>query len=157
MTDRTLRDERLFDQSLLEQVVDAAPDGVVIVDREGTIRYWNRGAQRIFGFDAAEAVGSSLDVIIPERLRERHWEAFTTAVAKGESRYGADDLLAVPALRADGERISIEFTVVLVPGEDGIRYVGAVIRDVTERRARETELRRRLADLEGAGAQGAPA
>lgn len=156
MTDRQLRDEHRFDRSLLGHVVDAAPDGVVIVDREGTIRYWNQGAQRIFGFHPAQAIGSSLDVIIPERLRERHWEGFAAAVAKGESRYGAEDLLAVPALRSDGGRISIEFTVVLIPGEDGVRYVAAVIRDVTERRASETELRRRLADLEGAGARGAP-
>ncbi len=151
MTDPQLGAEDVFDRSLLGSVVDAAPDGVVIVDGEGTIRYWNQGAQRIFGFSAADAVGSSLDVIIPERLRERHWDAFAAAVSKGESRYGADDLLAVPAQRSDGQRISIEFTVILVPGEDGIRYVAAVIRDVTERRAGEMELRRRLAELEGAG------
>ncbi len=157
MTDPPLGAQHVFDRLLLGSVVDAAPDGVVIVDRQGTIRYWNQGSQRIFGFNAAEAVGSSLDVIIPERLRERHWEAFAAAISKGESRYGADDLLAVPARRSDGQRISIEFTVVLVPGEEGIRFVAAVIRDVTERRAGEMELRRRLAEIEGAESREAPA
>lgn len=135
-------------------VVDAAPDAVIVVDEQGIVTYWNRGAERIFGFAAGEALGSSLDLIIPERLQERHWTAFATAVSTGKSRYGAEDMLAVPARRSDGSTISIEFTVVLVPGDDGIRYVAAVIRDVTERRAQERELRRRLAESEGPPGQG---
>lgn len=146
--------EASFDRSVLAGVVDAAPDGVIVVDRGGTVRYWNGGAERIFGFPAEEAVGANLDLIIPERLRARHWEAFAAAVASGTSRYGADDLLSVPALRADGQRISIEFTVALISGESGIRFVAAVIRDVTERRATETDLRRRLAELTSTAEEG---
>ncbi|MFE7117477.1 PAS domain S-box protein, partial [Streptomyces sp. NPDC057654] len=86
-----------------------APDGIVITDREGLIRYWNQGAERIFGFSAAEVEGRSLDVIIPEKHRQRHWDGYRTAMEKGTSRYGADDLLAVPALAADGRKLSIEF------------------------------------------------
>ncbi|MFC9649059.1 PAS domain-containing protein [Streptomyces sp. NPDC056937] len=122
-----------------------APDGLVIVDREGLIRYWNRGAERIFGFTAAEVAGRDLDVIIPEKHRQRHWDGFVAAMAAGTSKYGDDDLLAVPALRADGSTVSIEFSVVLLTDSEGdASHVGAVIRDVTARRAQEKELRRRL-------------
>ncbi|MFF3409782.1 PAS domain S-box protein [Streptomyces sp. NPDC002742] len=120
-----------------------APDGVVIIDSEGLIRYWNRGAERIFGFSAAEVDGRSLDVIIPEKHRRRHWDGFRTAVEKGATKYGEADLLTVPALAADGRTLSIEFSVVLLAGNDTASYVGAVIRDVTARRARERESMRR--------------
>ncbi|MFF4277116.1 PAS domain S-box protein [Streptomyces sp. NPDC001536] len=123
-----------------------APDGIVIVDGEGLIRYWNRGAERIFGFPAADVDGRSLDVIIPERHRKRHQEGFDEAMERGYSKYGDTDLLNVPALAADGRKLSIEFSVVLLPGPDGSAYVGAVIRDVTARRERERELMRRRAE-----------
>ncbi|MFF1299933.1 MULTISPECIES: PAS domain S-box protein [unclassified Streptomyces] len=119
-----------------------APDGIVIVDGEGLIRYWNRGAERIFGFSAADVDGQSLDVIIPERHRKRHQEGFEEAMERGYSKYGDADLLNVPALAADGRKLSIEFSVVLLPGPDGSTYVGAVIRDVTARRERELMRRR---------------
>ncbi|MGW7203788.1 PAS domain S-box protein [Streptomyces sp. NPDC054837] len=123
-----------------------APDGIVIVDGEGLIRYWNRGAERIFGFSAADVDGRSLDVIIPERHRKRHQEGFEEAMERGYSKYGDADLLNVPALAADGRKLSIEFSVVLLPGPDGSAYVGAVIRDVTARREREREMMRRRAE-----------
>ncbi|MDX3235255.1 PAS domain S-box protein [Streptomyces sp. ME03-5709C] len=123
-----------------------APDGMVIIDREGLIRYWNHGAERIFGFSAAEVDGHSLDVIIPERHRRRHWDGFDKSMASGTTKYGDDDLLTVPAVGAGGRKLSIEFSVVLLNGADGRPgYVGAVIRDVTERRAKEKELYRRVA------------
>jgi len=138
-----------FDRDLLADVVDAAADGVIVVDAAGTVVYWNAGAERIFGWPAAEVVGAGLDVIIPERMRERHNAGFSAAVATGRSRYGADDLLAVPAVTRDGRTVSIEFTIALLAGDGAIRHVAAVVRDVTERRARDRELRRRLAELEG--------
>ena len=145
--------EPRFDRGRLAEVVDLAPDGVVVVDTAGRITYWNAGATRIFGYSESEALGASLDLIIPERLQERHWTAFSHAVATGTSRYGADDLLAVPARTSDGRTISIEFTVVLLRRDDAVDHVAAVIREVTERRARETELRRRVAELEEAGTE----
>lgn len=132
----------------LSGLIDAAPDAVIVVGADGLITYWNSGAQRIFGFEAHEALGANLDLIIPERLRERHWTAFHQAVAAGTSRYGASDLLAVPATTRDGRRISVEFTVAFVRHDDQVAYVGAILRDVTERRAADQELRRRLADLQ---------
>ncbi|WP_149826774.1 PAS domain S-box protein [Streptomyces tailanensis] len=119
-----------------------APDGIVIIDGEGLIRYWNRGAERIFGFPAADVDGRSLDVIIPERHRKRHWDGFQEAMDRGSSKYGEADLLNVPALAADGRKLSIEFSVVMLPGPDGSTYCGAVIRDVTARRERELMRRR---------------
>ncbi|MFF4349067.1 PAS domain S-box protein [Streptomyces sp. NPDC001530] len=123
-----------------------APDGIVIIDSEGLIRYWNRGAERIFGFSAADVAGRSLDVIIPEKHRQRHWDGFRTAMDRGATKYGEADLLTVPAVAADGGTLSIEFSVVLLTGPDGDAHVGAVIRDVTARRAREREMMRRRAE-----------
>lgn len=139
-----------FDRGLLGEVLDRAPDAVIVVDAEGRICYWNGGAERIFGFPSAEAVGESLDIIVPERLQERHWSGFNRAVSSGISRYGAEDMLAVPARTKDGRTISIEFTVVLLKDADSIGHIGAVIRDVTARRALELELRGRIRELEEA-------
>jgi PAS domain S-box-containing protein len=139
-----------FDRALLGEVVDRAPDAVVVADAQGVICYWNSGAERIFGFSSAEAVGQSLNLIIPERLQHRHWTAFRRAITAGTSRYGAADLLAVPANTADGRTISIEFTVVLLLTGGGAGHIGAVIRDVTARRNLELELRSRIRELEEA-------
>ena len=118
--------------------------------REGVIRLWNRGAERIFGRSAAETVGGSMDFIIPEKLRARHWEGYFRTMETGATKYGADTL-NVPALTAGGNRISIEFTVVLLRDAGGVPSgVAAIIRDVTARREKELDLRGRLAELEKA-------
>jgi len=134
-----------LDSEIVLRVLREAPDGVVILDREGVIRYWNRGAERIFGRAGSEMIGSDLDVIIPVKLRQRHWDGFRAAMARGSTKYGEDDLLAVPAIAADGRTVSIEFSIVLIANSGGgISHVGAIIRDVTARRAAEQETRRRL-------------
>ena len=124
----------LYPADFAERLVSGMSDAIVYADAEGVIRVWNRGATRIFGFAEAEALGRSLDVIIPENLRERHWDGFNRTMRTGESRYQAGALLAVPAVRKDGSRISIEFTIVPFQDDAG-RMVGiaAVMRDVTER------------------------
>jgi PAS domain S-box-containing protein len=123
-----------------------APDAIVYADPEGIIRFWNRGAERIFGFAEAEAMGKSLDIIIPEGLRTRHWAGFTATMRSGSTRYGAGELLAVPAVRKDGRRISIEFTI-LPFRDDAGRMIGiaAILRDVTTRFEEMRALRRQLA------------
>jgi PAS domain S-box-containing protein len=123
-------------------------DAIIHADHEGVIRFWNPGAERIFGFTPDEALGRSLDLIIPEPQRARHWSGFRRVMETGESRYGHGDLLAVPGLRKDGSRISIEFTIVPVHGEDG-RMEGmlAVLRDVTRRFEEMRALRREIAVL----------
>jgi PAS domain S-box-containing protein len=131
------------------KLVHDMPDAVIYADAEGMIRYWNVGAERIFGFPAEEAVGQSLDIIIPPGLRKRHWEGFEHTLKTGETRYGAGDLLGVPALRKDASRISVEFTV--VPFHDAVgRMVGiaAVMRDVTKRFEEMKALRRQVSARE---------
>jgi PAS domain S-box-containing protein len=145
-TERSPEDE--FDRSLLGGLVDQSPDAVIIVDTQGRISYWNAGAERIFGFASDVAMGESLDIIVPERLQDRHWTGFNRAIETGTSRYGAQDMLAVPARTRDGRTISIEFTVVLLKDGDAISHIGAVIRDVTARRSLELELRGRIRELE---------
>lgn len=135
-----------------DRLVAALPDAIVHADAEGLIQVWNTGAERIFGFTAAEALGRSLDIIIPEGLRARHWEGYRTTMGTGQSRYGAGDLLSVPALRKDGTRISVEFTI--IPFKDaGGRMEGicALMRDATARFEETRALKRELAALKSAG------
>ncbi len=121
------------DQFARDLVRDAA-DAIVYADKDGVIRFWNAGAARIFGFDAAEAIGQSLDIIIPANLRQRHWDGYNATMHTGRTRYGAGDLLAVPALRKDGARISVEFTIMPFHDAGGRMIgIGAIMRDVTKR------------------------
>src|SRR5258705_8517020 len=132
-----------------EQVLEALGDAVVICDRGGVISFWNAAAERLFGFTPAEALGSSLDLIIPERLRERHWSGFDKANATGQTRY-EHDVLRVPAMHKDGRGLSIAFTVGLLLGpQREVTGLVADIRDETTRFAEERDLRKRLAELEG--------
>ncbi len=133
-----------------DAILAAASDAVIGTDREGVIQVWNPGAERIFGHRAHEALGQSLDLIIPERLRARHWEGFRQVMQTGESRYGRGDLLSVPGIRKDGQRISLEFTIVPLTGEQGrVEGVAAVMRDVTERFEEVRSLKQQLATATG--------
>jgi PAS domain S-box-containing protein len=133
---------------LCRQIVEHAPDGVIVADRDGIIRLWNDGAEAIFGYRSDEALGQTLDLIIPERLRPRHWEGYRQVMATGQTRYGRE-LLAVPAVRKDGERISLEFSIALLRDPAGeLSGTVAIIRDVTARWERDRALRARLAALE---------
>ena len=115
-------------------LLKSMPDAVVYSDAEGRIQYWNNGAEGIFGFTASEAIGQSLDIIIPANLRQRHWDGYEQTMRTGVTRYGAGDLLAVPAIRKDGSRISTEFTIVPFKDESGrMLGIAAVMRDVTKR------------------------
>jgi len=133
----------------LEQLFDAAGDGIVVAAADGTILRWNPGAERIFGFTRAEAVGQSLDIIIPERFRDRHWEGYRTAMRDGRTRY-ASEVLRVPALHKDGRRLSIGFTVALLRSADGETAIAAFVRDETERWQAERAREQRIAELEAA-------
>ncbi len=124
-----------------------APDAIVYADAAGLIAFWNKGAERIFGFSEAEAVGKSLDIIIPENLQKRHWDGSAETVRTGKTRYGTGDVLAVPALRKGGARISIEFTILPFSDRAGrILGIAAILRDVTKRFEEMKALRKEAAD-----------
>ena len=132
----------------LEQLVETLGDAIVVADASGAINLWNPAAEHLFGFTPAEVLGNSLDLIIPERLRERHWAGYGKTMASGETRY-AHDLLRVPAVHKDGRTLSIAFTVGLLFGpQREVIGIVAVIRDETTRYAEERNLRKRLAELE---------
>jgi len=134
-------------EDLLSALVADTDDAVIVADAEGAIRFWNRAAERMFGHARDEAIGQSLDLIIPEKLRPRHWDGYTRVMATGETEY-AGRMLAVPAVRADGERISIEFTVTLLrDGSGGVWGIGAIVRDVTARWEQDRALKRELQAL----------
>jgi PAS domain S-box-containing protein len=127
------------------RILEGSPDAIVMCDHTGTVRFWNAAAERVFGFCVAEALGVSLNLIIPERLRARHWAGWEEAMRTGVTRYGKGQLLAVPALHKDGRRISIEFSIQFIKDTDGqTKWVAAIIRDVTERYLREKALRAQL-------------
>jgi PAS domain S-box-containing protein len=127
---------------IADAILDAAGDAIIACDADGIIRFWNSGASRIFGFDAGKAVGQSLDIIIPERLRARHWEGFHKMVANGQSRYPEGHILSVPARREDGSQVSVEFTIVTLKDGGSVVNIVAVMRDVTARFEEIKALRR---------------
>jgi PAS domain S-box-containing protein len=127
-----------------------APDGIIFADTGGMIHFWNHAAERIFGYDATEVYGRSLDIIIPENLRARHWDAYAETMRTRRTRYGAGDVLAVPALRKNGSLISIEFTILPFFNREGqMLGVAAILRDVTKRFEETKQLRKELAALRG--------
>jgi len=132
---------------IAEAVLSARADAIVAADSDGVICFWNPGAERIFGHTRDEALGRSLDLIIPERQRQRHWEGYRKVMQTGQSRYGESDLLAVPALRKDGAAISVEFTI--LPLQEGGRLIAvvAIMRDVSKRFEETRALKRKLAEL----------
>jgi PAS domain S-box-containing protein len=132
---------------LSEAILSTPSDAIVAADHDGLIRFWNPGAQRLFGYSSDEAIGKTLDLIIPERLRERHWDGYRRVMATGESRYGVADLLSVPALRKDGATISVEFTVTLLQSEGRVIGIAAIMRDVSRQFEEMRALKRRLAEL----------
>jgi nitric oxide dioxygenase len=131
-----------------EHLVGDGPDAVIYADAAGFIRYWNAAATRIFGFAEGEAIGARLDLIVPERLRSRHWEGYNKVMGGAQSRYGGGALLAVPALHKDGRQISIEFTVLTLRSDAGtLLGIAAFLRDATARFEEVRALRRELAAL----------
>ena len=122
-------------------------DAIVATDRDGKITFWNPGAVRIFGYAREEALGQSLDLIVPENQRARHWAGYRKVMETGESHYGRGDVLAVPALVKGGGRISVEFTIAMLRDQSGRPTgIAAIMRDVTKRFEETRALRRQLAE-----------
>jgi len=135
-----------------KQLVAAIGDAVVVADAKGVIVLWNAGAERMLGHSEAEALGKTLDIITPERLRDRHWEGYDKSMATGVTKYG-NDLLRVPAIHKDGRSMSIAFTVAMLFEPDGkVGAIVAIIRDETARFAEDRALRKRITELEAQSA-----
>ncbi len=136
--------------SINEMIVRGAADAIVVAGADGTIQLWNPAAERLFGFTEAEALGQSLDLIVPEKQRARHWEGYHHTMRTGQTQYG-DQVLRVPALRKDGSRFSIAFTVGLLKGTGGqVEGIFAILRDDTEAFSTQKALRDRVKELEQA-------
>ncbi len=132
-----------------QQLVAVVGDAIVVCDASGAITLWNPAAEYIFGYTESEALGQSLDLIIPERLRQRHWDGYHKTMQTGQTRYG-HDVLRVPATHKDGRAMSISFTVALLYSADKkITGIASVIRDETAKFNEDRALRKRLAELEG--------
>ena len=134
-----------FSTVVAEALLSGRADAIIAADRAGIIRFWNPGAERLFGYARQEALEQSLNLIIPERLRQRHWDGYNHAIQTGHSRYADNDLLSVPAIRKDGSTISVEFTVTPIKDETG-KLIGmaAVMRDVTKQFQEMRALKRKL-------------
>ncbi len=134
----------------LNQLVDLAGDAIMVCDAAGFIVLWNKASERIFGFTEEDALGKSLDIIIPQRQQARHWEGYHKTMATAVTKYGAD-VLRVPATHKDGRTLSIAFTVSMLFSDDGkVSGIAAIVRDETQRFSEERELRKRLAQAEAA-------
>jgi PAS domain S-box-containing protein len=130
------------------QLVESLADAVMVCDAAGKITLWNAASTRMFGFTEAEAVGQSLDIIIPQRQQARHWEGYHVTMASGITKYGAS-VLRVPALHKDGHTLSIAFTVSLMRDDAGlVTAIVAIVRDESEKFAQERNLKKRILELE---------
>ena len=138
-----------YHQRILENTTDA----IIFCDLDGTIRLWNEGASRVFGYSREEAMGANLDLIIPERFRAAHWKGFEAAMAAGQPRHV--EVRLTRGLHKEGEArklyVEMSFGVVVDAGGKSIGSV-AMARDVTEKQAAERALKERLAALEGKSA-----
>jgi len=132
--------------TLASALLHSSADAIIATDHDGLITFWNPGAVRILGHSAVEAVGQSLDLIIPENQRARHWAGYNEVMATGQSRYSEGAALSVPALHKDGRRISLEFTITPLKDSAG-RMTGmvSVLRDVTARFEEIRALRKKAA------------
>ena len=136
-----------FSSLLAASLLLTRSDAIIAADRDGIIRFWNPGAERIFGYVRDDAIGRSLNLIIPQRLQQRHWDGYRRTIESGKSRYGEGDLLSVPALHKNGTTISVEFTITPLTDESGAMIgMAAIMRDVTKRFEELRSLKRRLAD-----------
>lgn len=140
----------MTDAELFAAIVDQAPDAIIMADRDGCIRLWNRGAERLFGHAAADVVGEALDIIIPERLRQAHWDAFDRAIQSGRTRYDGR-AMTTRSMRSDGAKLYVEMSFALVTDAMGaVTGALAIARDATARYESERSLRERVTALERA-------
>ena len=131
-----------------QALVTTVGDGVMASDASGAITLWNPACERLFGYTEADALGKSLDLIIPQRQQKPHWDGYHKTMETGITKYG-NDVLRVPAVHKDGHTLSIAFTVSMLHTADGkVSTIVAVIRDESVKFAEERQLRKRVMELE---------
>jgi PAS domain S-box-containing protein len=138
----------VIDPHLSAQILAQTPDAIIFADGDGVIRLWNHGAEVLFGFPAAEVVGCSLDLIIPERFRQAHWDGFRRAVASGRTRAG-DSVRTTRAAHKFGQKLYVDLSFGVVKDDSGA-VIGALAigRDCSARFLADQALRERLAELQ---------
>ncbi len=144
-------DNQLID-SIAAGVVKAIPEAIIFADLKGAVRYWNRGAAEIFGFTADEAMGQSLDLIIPERMRQAHWDGYYKAIELGDTYSGRGSRVTRSLHKEEGRSLYVDMSFAIVKDNDG-KVIGslAVARDATERFTAEKEMRKQIAALSVTG------
>lgn len=136
---------------IYRRIVEQTTDAIIFADREGLIRIWNKGAESVFGFSAEEVLGKSLDVIIPEELRRRHWEGYSKAIAHRRTRTGGR-VLNTRALHKDGRRLYAGMSFAVILDESGhAEGALAIARNITERYLADKALRKHVAGIENKG------
>lgn len=118
-------------QQLPARLVEQAPDAMIFADGQGVIQLWNAAATHVLGYTAQQAIGQSLDLIIPKRLRQAHWQGFEQAMAQGQTRSGGAPV-TTKALCADGSHCYLQVSFALIRDEQG-QLIGALAH------ARQTE------------------
>jgi PAS domain S-box-containing protein len=129
-------------------LVDQTSDAIIFADKEGVIRLWNHGAERIFGHNAADVIGGPLDIIIPEKLLPAHNTGFSNAMSSGKMKY-VNKVLTTRSMRKDGTTIYVDMSFDMIRDKDGnILGALAIARDSTERYTAERAQRVRITELE---------
>ncbi len=129
------REFESLDLKLYQAIVEQAPDAIIFADRDGLIRVWNRAAEEVFGYTAAEVSGRSLDLIIPERLRSAHWVGFRRAMDSGKTKY-AGRVLATRSAHKNGSKLYLDLSFSLIRSANGaLAGALAIGRDCSDRYA----------------------
>ena len=140
---------------LCQAIVEQAPEAIIFADRDGAIQLWNGGAETVFGHTADEAMGQSLDIIIPERLRRAHWDGFNHAINTGQQKY-VNRVLTTRSMHKNGTKLYVDLSFALVrDAADVVIGALAVGRDCTARYLADGVLRARLKELEEKAKDGA--
>lgn len=113
-----MAEEVAADLARFEAIVTQAPVALIVADRQGAIVVWNRACEALFGYSAAEALGQSLDLIIPAHLRAAHWAGFDKSLASGITKY-AGRVMATRAAHKDGRKVYVDFSFALLKEADG--------------------------------------
>ncbi len=132
---------------LSESILQSIHEAIVYADLKGIIQYWNGGSETVFGFSAEEALGQSLDIIIPEKMRKAHWDGYEKAIARGDTVSGKGSRIT-RALHKTGQTLYVDMSFAMVRDQSG-QLVGslAVARDATERYLDERKLRQQVAGM----------